>query len=225
MTIWTPKEAVGIKSQWAPEIEGTWSESNILVYTTQIKQERVIHLENVYRYMHQYLQEEGWKSPDSISTDDNKRYENFYGEYRDQEDHKEIRFWWRAEKSNAGIAGGNHPYFRYKTYIDVLTTNMKRVEMMYKGKKIKPYVGEFILWFNAVLVMDVNNWFDKKKGHPVLSILEDFFPRMIYKNRVREQEVELRRFAERFIEDLKFYIGLNRFAEVRKPMDTEKEWF
>ncbi|NTV23718.1 MAG: hypothetical protein HGA85_05080 [Nanoarchaeota archaeon] len=216
MTIWTPKQKGGVRSQWAPETTGGWKESNILVYSTQLKQERIIHLENVYRYMHHYLSEEGWKSPHGDFW-----MEDFYGEYRDQQDHKEIRFWWRAGKSPGGIFG-THPYFHYKIYIDVLTTNMKRVEMMYKGKKIKPYMGEFIIWFNAILVMDKENWFAK---HWLLNVFEDFFPRMIYKQRVREQEVELRRFCERFMEDLKFYIGINRNAETRKPMEGEKEWF
>jgi hypothetical protein len=175
--------------------------------------------------LHHYLYEEGWKAYGDDgkpfdNVEDSKRYENFFGEYRDQEGHKEIRFWWRLGKSPGGIFG-THPYFDWKVYIDVLTTNMKRVEIMYKGKKIKPYMGEFILWFNSVLVMDKMKWF---ATHPVLSVLEDFFPRMIYKQRVMEQEIELRRFSERFVEDLKFYIGLNRAAETRKPMEPEREW-
>jgi hypothetical protein len=217
MTIWTPKEPVGVKTQWHPETDGTWKESNILVYSTMIKQVRVIHVENVYRYMHHYLYEEGWKSLDG----DDNRYENFYGEFRDQQDHKEIRWWWRMQKSPGGIAA-KHQYFNYKVFVDALTTNMKRVEIMYKGKKIKPYMGEFILWFNTVLEMDIHNWF---KEHNILKILEDFFPRMIYKQRVREQEIELRRFSERFVEDIKFYISLNRMSETRQPISQEKQWF
>jgi len=222
MTIWTPKEPVGIKSQWAPVTEDAqWKESNILVYSTQIKQERLIHLENVYRYMHHYLTEEGWKHEHG-----DKWIEDFYGEYRDKEGHKEIRFWWRMQKNPAGISAPKpHSYFRQKCYIDVLTTNMKRVEIMYKGKKIKPYIGEFILWFNTVLELDVNGWFTGPNKHGVLSILDEFWPRMIYKERIREQEVELRRFSERFMEDLKFYMGLNRAAETRKPMESNKQWF
>ncbi|MEM2131041.1 MAG: hypothetical protein QXR96_00825 [Candidatus Woesearchaeota archaeon] len=221
MTIWTPKEAVGIKSQWAPEKKGRWDESNILVYSTELRQERIIHLENVYRYMWHYFSEEGWKSSDSIgSVEDNKRYENFYGEYRDQDGHKEIRFWWRMQKECAGIAG-SHPYFQYKVYVDVLTTHMKRIEIMYKGQKIKPYVGEFILWFNSILILDRNKWFTKDGP---LSVFADFFPRMMYKDRIREQEIELRRFSERFVEDLKFFIGLNRFNAVRQAMEPEKQW-
>ncbi|MEM3374698.1 MAG: hypothetical protein QXE31_05795 [Candidatus Woesearchaeota archaeon] len=222
MTIWTPKADVGIKSQWAPQKDGRWDESNILVYSTQIKQERIIHLENVYRYMWHYFSEEGWNASESIGdVDDNKRYEVFFGEYRDSQGHKEIRFWWRMQKNCGGIAGV-HNYFLYKVYVDVLTTNMKRIEMTYKGKKIKPYVGEFILWFNSILVLDRNGWF--KKDGP-LSVFADFFPRMIYKDRIREQEIELRRFSERFIEDLKFFIGLNRLNAVRQPLEPEKEWF
>ena len=50
MTIWTPKVPSGIRTHWHPEDEGEWKESNLLVYSTQIKQVRVIHIENVYRY-------------------------------------------------------------------------------------------------------------------------------------------------------------------------------
>jgi len=216
MTQWTPKLPTGIRSQWAPpQDDSTWKESNILVYNTQIKQVRLIHLENVYRYMHHFLSEEGW-----TSLKGDKWFEDFYGESRDQEGHKEIRWWWRMQKSPGGM-GGNHQFFRYRVYIDVLTTNMKQVEIMYKGKKIKPYIGEFIMWFNSVLELDINNWFN---GGP-LSVLEDFFLRMIYKQRVREHEIELRRFSERFMEDLKFFIDLNRNIEVRTPMEAEKQWF
>ncbi|MBN2368254.1 hypothetical protein JXC34_04495 [Candidatus Woesearchaeota archaeon] len=221
MTTWTPKVPGGIRSQWAPEEFGEWKTSNLLVYSTQIKQVRLIHIENVYRYMHHYLYEEGWKG---INGGD-KHFEDFYGEYRDQQDHKEIRWWWRMEKNPGGIFG-SHPYFQYKVYIDCLTVGMKRVEIMYKGKKIKPYMGEFLMWFNSILVLDKNNWFKKPpEGNRVLNILEDFFPRMIYKQRVREQEIELRRFSERFIEDVKFFIGMNRNAETRVPMEPENQWF
>ncbi len=221
MTTWTPKHPAGIQSQWAPPpSDATWGESNLLVYSTQIKQVRVLHLENIYRYMYHWLSEEGWTSPKG-----DKWFEDFYGEYRDQQDHKEIRFWWRIQKSHAGIAGGDHPFFRFKWYIDVLTTNMKRVEIMYKGKKIKPYVGEFLLWFNAVLELDINNWFQKSSEFMLGKVLEDFFLRMIYKDRMREQEIELRRASERFIEDLKFYINLNRASDLRKPLSEHKQMF
>ncbi|MCM2325745.1 MAG: hypothetical protein NDI94_04725 [Candidatus Woesearchaeota archaeon] len=220
MTIWTPKHPSGIRTQWAPPAsDATWTESNLLVYNTQIKQVRLIHVENVYRYMYHWLVEEMWRS----EAGDNW-FEDFYGEFRDQHAHKEIRWWWRVKRSPGGIAG-DHPFFMQKWYIDVLTVNMKRVEMMYKGKKIKPYVGEFLMWFNAVLELDVNNWFGKGTTFKIGEFLEDFFLRMIYKDRVREQEVELRRESERFIEDLKFYIGLNRASELRKPIEDSKQWF
>jgi hypothetical protein len=224
MTVWTPKEGkAGVKSHWAPTKTGGWKESNILVYSTQIKQVKVVHLENVYRYMHHYLVEEGWRS-----FYGDQWFEEFYGEGRDSEEHKEIRWWWRVQKSPGGI-GGSHQYFRQRVFIDALTTNMKRIEIMYKGKKIKPYIGELIIWFNSILELDINNWFtDPKKnkgGNWLLHVLEDFFPRMIYKHRIREQEIELRRFSERFVEDLKHFIGLRRVADFREPLSQERQWF
>lgn len=220
MTIWTPKHKAGIRTQWAPPAtDGKWDDSNILAYSTQIKQVRLIHVENVYRYMHHWLVEEGYKSEHGDTW-----FEDFYGEYRDQADHKEIRWWWRLNKSHGGISNP-HPFFNFKVYIDVLTTNMKRVEIMYKGKKIKPYVGEFLMWYNAVLELDPKGWFQDGTSFKLGKILEDFFLRMIYKDRVRDQEVELRRESERFVEDLKFYIGLNRASDIRQPISGSKQWF
>jgi len=225
MTTWTPKHPGGVQSQWAPPAaDAKWDESNLLVYNTQIKQVRLLHLENIYRYMYHWLKEESWSSvheglPNAI--------EDFYGEARDQQGHKEIRFWWRVQKSPGGYAGGEHPFFNFKWYIDVLCTNVKRVEMMYNGKKIKPHVGEFLMWFNSVLEIDKNKWFHKDSKFQLGKILEDFFLRMIYKDRMREQEVELRRASERFIEDLKYYLNLNRNTtfDKRKPLSENQQWF
>lgn len=222
MVVWTPKHPTGVQTHWkGPPQDATWSESNILAYSTEIRQERVINLETVYRYMHHWMREEGWVSVHSGGKPD--WYEEFYGETRNQAGEKEIRWWWRAQKQHAGIAGG-HQYFQFKWFIDVLCSNMKQIEIMYKGKKIKPYMGEFIMWFNAVLELDINDWFTKGTSFALGDVLSDFFIRMIYKERVREQEVELRATSERFISDLKYYLGLNRADNIRQPLDQEKQW-
>ncbi len=224
MVVWTPKHPAGVRTQWkGPPQDTTFEEGNMLVYSTEIKQERVINLENVYRYMHHWLREEGWSSVHHSGKPG--WVEEFYGESRNQEGEKEIRWWWRSQKYHTGIAGGPHKYFRFKIFVDVLCTNMKQIEMMYKGKKIKPYMGEFILWVNAVLELDINNWFVKGSSFGLGDVLSDFFLRMIYKERVREQEIELRGAASRFVDDIKYYLGLNRASELRQPLDQEKQWF
>ena len=223
MVVWTPKHPMGIQTQWkGPPSGTTFEEGNMLVYSTEIKQERVINLENVYRYMHHWLKEEGWKSVHGNGQ--STWVEDYYAESRNQHGEKEIRWWWRTEKQHAGIAGGNQ-YFRYKWYIDVMCLHMKQIEIMYKGKKIKPYMGEFIMWFNAILELDIHNWFVKGSSFGLGDVLSDFFIRMIYKEKVREQEDELRGASERFISDLKYYMGLQRASDMRKPLDQEGQWF
>jgi hypothetical protein len=223
MVTWTPKHPTGISTHWkGPPQDATFEESNLLVYSTEIKQERIINLETVYRYMHHWMKEEGWSSVHSGGNP--SWYEEFYGVTKNQSGQKEIRWWWRAQKQHAGIAD-SHQYFRFKWFIDVLCTNMKQIEIMYKGKKIKPYMGEFNLWFNAVLELDINNWFVKGTSFALGEVLSDFFIRMIYKDKVRDQEIELSGTSERFISDLKYYLGLNRVDNVRQPLDQEKQWF
>jgi len=180
MVVWTPKHPMGIQTQWkGPPSGTTFEEGNMLVYSTEIKQERVINLENVYRYMHHWLKEEGWKSVHGNGK--STWVEDYYAESRNQHGEKEIRWWWRTEKQHAGIAGGNQ-YFRYKWYIDVMCLHMKQIEIMYKGKKIKPYMGEFIMWFNAILELDIHNWFVKGSSFGLGDVLSDFFIRIIFCN-------------------------------------------
>ena len=81
------------------------------------------------------------------------------------------------------------------------------------------------MWFNSILEIDINGWFNDNSKFALGKVLHEYFLRMIYKDRFREQEIELRRRAERFVEDLKFYLELNRVSEARKRMSEEKQWF
>ena len=58
MVIWIPK---GEFPHWQEHFNAGWKNSNILAYRSEIRQKRVIHFENLYRYMYHYLTEEGWK--------------------------------------------------------------------------------------------------------------------------------------------------------------------
>lgn len=214
MTLWIAK---GEFPHWDKKItqNNTW-EGNILVMQTFIRQTRVIHFQNLYRYMYRYLTDEGWKHPDGT-----KNIERFYGESRNQEGEKQIRIWWRLKHGCGGIAG-THSYLGYKMYIDFLTEKMRRIEIVHKGKKIKPYIGDVHIWISAVLDIDINNWHTNDK---LMKILKEYWVRRIYKRNIRDHEIELRRFSVRFVDDVKYFINMHRPSELRTPLHHEEKEF
>ena len=217
MVIWIPK---GHFPHWQEKFTGTWKGSDILAYRTEIRQQRIVHFDNLYRYMYHYITEEGWKHPVS-----GKEIEPYYGETRNQAGGKEIRVWWRAKKSWAGGPGGGHAYFAYKFYVDIFATRMKRIELSYKGKKVRPYQGDVTIWFATVLEIDANKWKDQSGfGAELYGLLEEYWVRRIYKRNIKDQEVELRRFSARFVDDVKHFVNLTRGSEQRKPWFEEKQF-
>ncbi|MBN1502474.1 hypothetical protein JW930_02940 [Candidatus Woesearchaeota archaeon] len=214
MTVWVPK---GEFPHWEENIEqqDSWR-GNVLAFKTHIRQENVIHFENLYRYMYHYVTDEGWKHADG-----SRHIEHFYGEKRDQENAKELRAWWRAEKQCGGIFGP-HSFLKYKLYVDFLCYHLTRIEITYGGKKIKPYVGDVNIWITTVLEIDYNNW---QEVSSLMGLFYEYFIRRIYKRNIRDHEVELRRFAARFASDIKYFINMTRDSELRLPMHLEKQWF
>jgi hypothetical protein len=225
MTIWIPKGEFPAVQEDYRTMHGSW-EGNILAYRTEIRQQRVIHLENLYRYMYYYLNEEGW-----FATDGTKDWEVYYMEHRDQhEEREEIKIWWRLIQgpgfgpgwTAAGGITSSHPFFRYSLNIDFLCYHVKRIEMMHEGRKIKPYIGDVTIYIAAVLELDYHEWM--KKGG-LLKILKEYFIRRIYKRNIREHELELRRLATRYSDDFKHFIGLARYTEDRKLIQPAKGFY
>jgi hypothetical protein len=225
MTIWIPKgEFPSIQDDYR-KFHGDWK-GNILAYRTEIRQQRVIHLENLYRYMYHYLTEEGWIAADDPITSGSKEFEVYYMEHRKQDETRdEIKIWWRLKLGPGYGPGGMvgfHPFFNYLLSIDFLCYHVKRIEMMHQGRKIKPFLGDVTLWITSVLELDSQGWFE---GSGIMDILQEYFIRRIYKRNIREHEVELRRLTNRYVDDFKHFIGLLRFKEERKLIHPAKGFY
>jgi hypothetical protein len=224
MTIWIPKgEFPSIQKDYR-ELHGDWK-GNILAYRTEVRQQGVVHLENLYRYMYYYLCDEGWVANDTGDPAD-KDFEVYYVEHRDQTDkRKEIRIWWRLELGpgfGPGGMAGVHPFLKYHLSVDFQCFHVKRIEMVHKGRQIKPYIGDVTFWITAILEIDYCGWFE---GGGLMDILQEYFVRRIYKRNIREHETELRRLANRYADDFKHFIGLLRYTEDRKLMHPAKGFY
>ncbi|MBN2422985.1 hypothetical protein JXB41_07195 [Candidatus Woesearchaeota archaeon] len=213
MTLWIPKGEFPALNEDYRNFKGDWK-GNILAYRTEMRQQRVIHLQNLYRYMYYYLTEEGWVDV----KDDSKNFEVYYLESRKEDSSRsEMRIWWRMKMGpgfGPGGMVGTHPFLRYLFNVDFLCYKVKRIEIVHQGRTIKPYMGDITIWFTAILELDYCKWFEKEGG--LMDILKEYFVRRIYKRNIREHEIELRRLANRYVDDFKHFIGLLRYKEDRK---------
>jgi len=214
VTIWIPKGEFPAIQEDYRSYHADWK-GNILSYRTEIRQQGVIHLENLYRYMYHYLAEEGWVSRD----DGSKEWEVYYMEHRTQQEVRdEIKIWWRLVMGpgfGPGGIAGEHPFFGYYLDIDFLCYHVHRIEMMHQGRKIKPYIGDVTIYVTAILIIDINDWFSKGG---LLAILQEYFVRRIYKRNIREHEVELRRLATRYVDDWKHFMTLARYSDTERKV-------
>ncbi|MBU0757416.1 MAG: hypothetical protein KKF44_05080 [Nanoarchaeota archaeon] len=220
MTIWIPKgEFPSIQEDYT-KLHGDWK-GNILAYRTEIRQQGVMHLQNLYRHMWLYLTEENW-----VSNEADKDIEVYYMEHRDNAgEREEIKIWWRLwHYLGLGPGGwvGPHPFLKYNLHIDFLCYKVRRIEMVHQGRKIKPFVGDVTIYLTAVLEIDYNDWFDKGG---IMEIVQEYFIRRIYKRNIREHEMELRRLANRYSDDFKHFIGMLRYKEDRQLMHPTKGFY
>src|SRR3989338_7600783 len=104
------------------------NEHNILVAKYEVENEETFHMKNLYKLIHDWLSEEGFK--DIYGDDENP--EIFYLEKMLGSGSKEHRIWWRVIKSPQ-----SSQYYRYFLKINFLTLNMKSIEVMHQGHKMR----------------------------------------------------------------------------------------
>jgi len=91
-------------------------------------------MKNLYKMVHDWLIEEGFKTIYDDITDDNP--EILYLEKRMPGEIREHRIWWRLPESSC-----KKPYYRYYLKIEFMTLNMKSIEVTHQGHKMK-LIGE-----------------------------------------------------------------------------------
>lgn len=120
---------------------------NILVSRLEIENEETFHMKNLYKLIHDWLFEEGFKTIYDDPEDENP--EILYLERILGTGVKEHRIWWRCLR-----APGNSKYYRYFLKIDWTTLNMKSIEVMHQGHKMKTDRGDCIIRIWAYLQLD-----------------------------------------------------------------------
>jgi hypothetical protein len=172
---------------------------------TKIKYRDVFHLKNLYRYMHEWLINDGWGN-----HKDERWPEDFYMS-NVRSDGEEIWYWWRLSKR-----GQNKEMSYYKKFmdVDVHVLYLKKVETMIQGQKVKANDGEVEIIVRGRLVVDPDRQWRK---HWLLKHINEFYWRRFNKRTIEHQKQELYQDAYKFHAAMKNYFKMYQVEPDRKP--------
>lgn len=186
---------------------------DILVSQMEIENEDTFHMKNLYKMIHDWLLEEGFVD----QFDDTENPEIFYLERILGTGLKEHRIWWRVLRYPGGKASSG--YYRYFLKIDFLTLNMKSIEVMHQGHKMKTDRGDCIIKIWAWLQLD----YDKKwRNSDFLMRFDKLFRNRIYKAQIEAYKVDLYKTTYRLQNVIKQYLKLKTIYEMPKPFHPAK---
>jgi hypothetical protein len=177
----------------------------------EIEHEEVFHMKNLYKRIHEWLEDEGFVSTDA--GDD--KIETLYWE-RGFPDGSAVEhhIWWRAvnvPKSNK--------YYRYFLKINYQTLKMKKIEIMHKGQKFSTNKGDVILRIESWLQLDYNdNW----KKTSITRRFERWFTERFYKENIESYKRDLYRLSYRLHTAIKQYLELKMTDDWGRPFHPER---
>jgi len=185
---------------------------DIRVAKFTVENEDTFHMKNLYKLIHDWLDEEGFR--DMYGSRDNP--EIFYLERLLGTGAKEHRIRWRCLKNPRSSS-----YYRYFMKVDFTTINMKSIEVMHQGYKMKTDRGDCIIDIEAWIQLDYDN---KWPNTPFLKskLIENLFRNRIYKEQIESAKVDLYKSAYRLQNIIKQYLKLRTLYEMPKPFHPEK---
>lgn len=189
---------------------------NILVAKYEIENEETFHMKNLYKLIHDWLDEEGFKD---IYYSAENIPEIFYLERILGSGSKEHRIWWRSLKNPQ-----KSKYYRYFIKINFMTLNMKSMEVMHQGHKMKTDRGDCVIRIWAYLQLDYNRDWHGEGMRPsgYKKFLDKLFRNRIYKAQIEAYKVDLYKVAYRLQSVIKQYLQLKTLYEMPRPFQPEK---
>lgn len=142
------------------------------LYSFELKNTKIFHMKNFYKFLYQYMIEEGYRTA-GIEDQSDTYPETFYDEWVLPNGYMERRIWWRFYYNPE-----THARFgtQYRYYIDLNFRNLwlKDTETVIQGKKIKAQKGEIGIIVKAYFKFISE---DEIKKHPILQYFYYFWRR------------------------------------------------
>jgi hypothetical protein len=188
---------------------------DIQVAKLNIENEETFHMKNLYKLIYEWLDEEGFTDIYGERVVDGNP-ETFYLERILGTGSKEHRIRWRCL-----MRPKQSTYYRYYLKIDFMTINMKSIEVMHQGYKMKTDRGDVIIDIEAWLQLDYDNKWDET---PILKskFMQNLFRNRVYKEQIEAHKVDLYKITYRLHNVIKQYLKLKTLYEMPKPFHPEK---
>lgn len=185
----------------------------IFITRFNIKHNDVVHLNNFYRAFHDYLYDEEYLNSEKsdIGKDRNEDFpETYYYENRTQRTGKELWIWWRPSKY---ILMFESRFWRRKIDITLHFRNVKDIEIMHEGKKLKAQVANIDLWVFFYFELDYLKEWDK---NPITKAFFEVFWKRIYNKTLDGHKKETMRDAQKLQEYIKNSLRMQLYSPPRK---------
>lgn len=180
---------------------------DILAAKFEIENEQTFHLKQLYKYMFEWLIEEGWSD---MFVPGNENFEYLYFEKTLQNGNQEHAIWWRCQKNSY-----KSRYVRYAMKIDFKTLDMGKTEVIQKGMKFKTYKGDLILNVESYVQLDYRNEWPK---HWLLKHFDRVFRERIYKKNIELYKKEL------YNDTYRFQTTIKHFLTLKNPIDLPESY-
>ena len=182
-------------------------EKEVVVEDARINYKGQFHLKNLYKFIKEWLIENGFRD----EYNDEKYIEKFYLEKRGLKG-DEMWWWWRTRKKE-------NSFFHYLINIDSLILGRKKGEAIYQGKKIEMDSAEIDIHIKGILLMDPE---DKWKNHPIMKFFYKKFRFGMFRKEHDLHKDLLRDYVYRLHDAVKKYLELRTFYKEMKIFRPEK---
>lgn len=180
----------------------------------EINYEDVFHYKQLYRNMHDWFKEDNYKD----AYGDSDHWETLYWERVLQTGGKDHHLWWRLIRLPEGENPKN-PFIQYYIKIEFRALNMKQVEVVVKGKRVKTNKGELSILIKAYLLIDP---YKKFRNHWLLKHFINVLLDKTYKRRIEAARDDLKEKIEEIVEKIKQYLELVTPKPTMKLFHPEK---
>lgn len=174
----------------------------------------VFNMKNLYKFLHDWLEEEGFKADGAPSGGD--MWESFYWERRTAQGFTDYNIWWRMKKSPDYQSSA---WIDYKLNLDFLGIAIGKTDVMHEGKKISAYNGELNMSIIPKVVVDENKLWNKDS---LVGKFSKVFLNRTYKKEIKFHKDYMNDVAFRLQEAIKNFLGLSTFGDYGESFHPEK---
>ena len=175
----------------------------------------VCNLRALIKTVHDWLLDRKWEDR---SGSEDKFLESFYFEKQTVRG-KEVWIWWRCQKK------GGTPYIMNYLNVDFHLRDIKDVEIVYKGQKLKAQQGKIEVMISGKMVFDPGQKLEKSFFGTLFwsngMFLRGGFPKK-YKAEIDAAQGELDDTAVKMIQAMKEYLEVKGFLPKQEPFQPAK---